>query len=106
MLSKLLPYWKPTALALSCLIVFWLGWHARAVTEEAMLAKRLQREIQARNVAEERARAITKQAEADLSAIRERNRNNTKKAAHESAKPAYQSVLPDAGRLLYNDSCC
>ena len=102
----LLLCWKPLAVGLAALIVFWLGWHARATLEEARLARRLQSEIHGRRVAEERAATISREAEGELATLRETNRTLARRTAHETTDPDYRTRLPDPGRLLWNAACC
>lgn len=93
-------------LGLTALALVWLGWHAHAVVTEARQAKELREQIDARTLAEERANAISREAEAKLQALRETNRTLAARAARETTKPSYRAALPDAGRVLYNAACC
>lgn len=106
LVGRLLPHGRLIALALAALSLMWLGWHARSLVAAAEQGRQLREAVEARRVAEERAAAVSREAEGKMAKLRQTNRELTRRAAHETTKPDYRTRLPDAGRLLYNAACC
>ena len=91
----LLKYWKPAAVIIAALAVFYTGYHVRGAFDDVAAQKLLNEQMEASKAAQDEINAKAAKVEADLAAERQKSSDLQKRWSKLNAKPHTACKLSD-----------